>query len=267
MKPLFNDILPIREYLYNSNLYENVTALGEYCLTRESFNKKNLNQQKVSLQSHFCTTEESKCLEILREVCINRGLLDRKAKLSKESRNLSFIPFFDGAYVSFPFLLRKEQVQYILTDTNDLIAPYIFELKEIQPEWDFIHENDLNIYEKIHNYLRLSPSDIPKMLEFLNIAPFSLDESQLKSILSLGEKEVIKLLQEGENMEFNQFVQQSAKLFHYKVRRALAQLYKENTIDNISRVILENRNLRRKGFSDYLKNLDIDETNETHSTE
>lgn len=163
---------------------------------------------------------------------------------SKDSRNLSVIPFFDGAYVSFPFFLRKEEVQSILTDTNDLIAPYIFELKEIQPEWDFMDENDLKIYEKIHGYLRLSLSDIPKMLEFLNIPPFSLDDSQLKSILALGGKEGIELLQEEDYPEFNQFVQQSAKLFHYKVRRALAQLYKENTIHNLSRVILEDRTLQ-----------------------
>lgn len=46
LKPFFNDILPIQEYLFNLNLRENVTALGEYCLTRESFRKRNLNVLK-----------------------------------------------------------------------------------------------------------------------------------------------------------------------------------------------------------------------------
>jgi len=234
LKPLLHEILPIREHLFNSNLRDKITELGEYCLTRESFNKRTLDQQKVSLQSHYCTTEESKCLDILREVCLQKGLLDREAKLSKESRNLSFIPFFDGAYISFNSLKRKVEVESIVADTNDLIAPYVFEVKDIKPEWDYIDEDDLKYYEKIQEYMpKLSAGRLEKLLDFLNIPPFRLNETKLSDIVrATQEEELLRNLkeefQDGKNSDFISLVAESSKEFHYKIRREMLKAFKEN---------------------------------------
>lgn len=243
LKPLFHEIIPIREHLFNSNLVNNISELGEYCLTRESFMKRNLDQQKVSLQSHYCTSEESKCLDILREVCLHKGLLDRKAKLSKESRNLSFIPFFDGAYITFDSLTRLEEVESIIADTNNLIAPYIFEVKNIQPEWDYINEQDLKYYEKIYDFMtKLSVSNIEKLLDFLNIPPFKLNEELLEQIVEHAKSDTvnktlngIKTLEEGHDLNFNSFVTQSSNEFYYKVRRAMLQIYRDKRINELEK--------------------------------
>lgn len=254
LKPLFNEILPIREHLFNANLGNTPTELGSYCLTRESFMKRNLAQQKISLQSHYCTTEESKCLEILREVCLHKGLLDKESKLTKKARNLSFIPFFDGAYVSFSSLLTEKQIESILKDTNDLIAPYSFELKKIKPEWDFINETDLKHYQTIGEIMEgISLTKLDKLINFLGIPPFSLNEIELKNILeevlkkkkkkkkdpqafvgSKGyndiEEEVDKRAEffKGKNEDFNSLVAKSAKQYLYRIRRALLVVLKEN---------------------------------------
>lgn len=263
LHPLFKEILPIRGHLFNSNFRHTKTALGEYCLTRESFKKKNPNQLAVSLQSHFCTSEESKCLEVLREVCLQKGLLDRDAKLSKDSRNLSFIPFFDGAYISFASLKRVKEVEEIIADTNELIAPYRFEVKEIKPEWGYINEQDLKYYEKIHDFMsKLSASNIEKLLQFLEIPPFKLDEEKLDLIIRRAESAEnddisqilnkdqnigLAALQEGKNSDFNQLITEASKAFHYKFRRAMLQVYRENRIREVEDILKSKPKLTNNG--------------------
>lgn len=83
LKPLHRDILFIRNHLYENHV-NTLTELGQYCLTRESFIRRNLEERKLSLQFHWCTTEESKSLEILREVCLHKRKLERKTLLNKK---------------------------------------------------------------------------------------------------------------------------------------------------------------------------------------
>lgn len=223
LKSLFNDILPIRNHLFQTNLGDTITELGEYCLTRESFKKRNLEQQKISLQSHFCTTEESKSLSVLREVCLHKGKLDREATLNKKARNISFIPFFDGAYVNFDGLSFKSQVEEILKDTNDLIAPYAFDLKKIQPEWDYINAHDLKCYERIIEFIGgLSSNEFERLLEFLEIPEFSLDNSKLKIILNtVSDKRKTTRFGLEEDEDFRLLINEATKRYQYELRRKL----------------------------------------------
>ena len=239
LKALHREILPVRNHLYNSNMGENPTDLGKYCLTRESFVKRGLEQRKVSLQSHYCTSEESKCLHVLREVCLHKGKLDNIAKLSKNTRNLSFIPFFDGAYIYFDILSSKEQVQQIIDDTNKLIAPYVFELKSIEPEWDYIDEKDLQSYEKIVEILgSLSSNHLEKLLQLLDIPNFSLDDSKLDIILAgLTTQESKSDFSEGIPEEFNIFLENSAIEFKYRVRRSLLSYFKQDKVPELMGLI------------------------------
>lgn len=78
LKPLHKEIVQIRNHLYKTNIEKNITDLGFYTMSRDSFKGKTLGKQKVSLQSQFCASEESRCLEILYEVCLHKGNLSQK---------------------------------------------------------------------------------------------------------------------------------------------------------------------------------------------
>jgi hypothetical protein len=132
LQPFHKDILLIREHLFTHNLGEKTTVLGEYTMTRKDVKEKSLEKQKVSLQFHYCATEESRSLKVLYEVCLKKGVLSREAVLDSQTRSISFIPFNDGAYIKFPDLKGRFEVDQILKDTNKLIYPYSFELKDIE---------------------------------------------------------------------------------------------------------------------------------------
>jgi len=102
-------------------------------MSREGWKGKSLEKQKISLQAQYCATEESLSLSVLYEVCLHKGLLERNVSIDPRSRSISFIPFFDGAYISFQDLKGPDSINQIIEDTNKLIYPYSFEQKEIEP--------------------------------------------------------------------------------------------------------------------------------------
>lgn len=224
LKPLHRDILPIREHLYNSNIKSQVTPLGEYTMTRESFKGKDVARQKISLQAQYCASEESESLKVLYEVCLHKGRLDREASLHKASDSICFIPFFDGAYVHFEGLTLESEIQQILHDTNFLIYPYQFELKKIEPEWDYISEKDLLRYELIREFIgNLSESQFQILLRILNIPNFSIDINVLNSMIkNMGDSDY-KSFQNGENVLVNTYIQSSVKLYKYQFRKKLLE--------------------------------------------
>lgn len=134
LKPFHKDILLIRDHLYRKNIEKNLTKLGKYAMSREGWEGKTLEKKKISLQSQYCATEESRGLLVLYEVCLRKGLLDRNVSLDTRARCISFIPFFDGAYISFEDLEGPDCIDQIIEDTNKLIYPYSFEQKEIAPD-------------------------------------------------------------------------------------------------------------------------------------
>lgn len=235
LKPLHSNILPIRNHLYQTNISQKVTNLGDYTMSRESFKGKSLERQKISLQAQYCASEESRCLEVLYEVCLHKGNLDRNVALNKTMRNISFIPFFDGAYIYFNNLSKKSEVQQILDDTNELISPNSFELKDMKPEWSYIIEGDLKIYEIIESHIgSLSDSDFSKLLSYINIEPFSLDNNELKKIISsISTSDEKKKLEEGFNEDLNSLIRESAKIHKYKVRRKLLSIIKKGGLNEL----------------------------------
>lgn len=245
LKTLHRDILVIRDHLYKENISSKVTALGEYAMTRESFSKENLEKQKISLQAQYCATEESRSLYVLYEVCIQKGLLSREATLNRKSRCISFIPFFDGAYVSFDDLQDVSEVEQILKETNELIAPYSFDQKEMEPEWDYIKEDVLRNYETIQDFLgRLTDTQFYKLLELLDIPPFSLDTKTLEEIQNRVEESLSA--QEGHTNKESTFTQRftsdkflfeliniSARMHKHSIRKKLLSIINDGDFEMI----------------------------------
>lgn len=247
LKELHRDILPIRNHLYKSNILDSVTPLGEYTMSRDSFVGKSLEKQKISLQSQYCATEESRSLNVLYEVCLRKGLLNREATFRRNSRNISFIPFFDGAYVYFEGLKGDFEITQILEDTNELIAPYTFELKEIKPEWDFIDEERLKNYEIIKIFLSsLSEKEYINMLQILNIPTFSLDQEKLKEIdLYASLKTQAKASEDsktqknpdkwfdGCDLYLQNYIRECVKQHKYKIRQELLSRIDNETFEDL----------------------------------
>lgn len=245
LKPLHKEILIIRNHLYKNNISESLTPLGEYTMSRDSFKNKDVERQKVSLQAQYCATEESRSLYILYEVCIQKGLLNRDATLNRKVKNISFIPFFDGAYVSFENLRNLSEVKQILEDTNELIYPYSFEVKEIEPEWEYINEDDLRKYEIIHRFLAiLTEKQYNKLLELLDIQPFQLDSAALDDIegkLKESRSDLEKVAEDdqeyklrlSEAPEFHELIDKSARLYKSRIRKKLLEYISEGDFEDL----------------------------------
>lgn len=233
---LHRDILPIRDHIWQNNIIH-LTKLGEYTMSREGFANKSLEKQKVSLQAIYCATEESKSLRVLYEVCLQKGLLNRDATLNRKVRTISFIPFFDGAYIKFD-KLTEDGVRQILEDVNELIAPYCFELKTINPEWKYLNEEDLKNYEIIQDFLGgLPEKQYLYLLKLLDIPEFNLKEDVLNSILSKSNDSHVEVISEEQFFELNEnnfdqfaeFIHKSSKRYKYLIRRKLLSHIKSGT--------------------------------------
>jgi len=242
---LHKDVLVIREHLYELNLRKKVTLLGEYTRTRESFKNKTPEQQKVSLQSQYCATEESRSLKVLYEVCLKKGLLNREVTLNTTAKSIFFIPFFDGAYIKFDDLKKVSEVEQIIRDTNELINPYTFELKAIEPEWDYLDSTLLNQYEIILSFLgSLNEKQNSLLLDFLNLPEFSLDDSTLDQIVKKTELETGVL---GSNptplgrqspitfsdSDLNQLIEVEVKKYKFLVRRTLLKCIEDGRFSEL----------------------------------
>ncbi len=244
LKALHKDILIIREHLYKENMCDKLTTLGEYTISRKSFQGKDIERQKISLQAQYCATEESKSLYVLYEVCIQKGLLNKETTLNRKARNISFIPFFDGAYVSFEDLKDELEVNQILEDTNELIYPYSFELKEIEPEWTYINGDTLQKYEKIHHFLgELTDRQYNKLLEILEIPAFSLDVEALDKLensakddpmIAVGAKNKNAWKEMFTDSKYlTELIDETVRLHKYSIRKSLLKHLDEGTFIQI----------------------------------
>ncbi len=149
--------------------------------------------------------------------------------------NISFIPFFDGAYLLFEDLKHKSEVSQILTDTNEFSYPNRFVLIELESEWDYLEEEDLVHYEQIVPFLNgLSESEMLKLFDFIDLQPFPFDEEKLKDIITfikaLADK---KLLNAGLNEQVNIITCESAKTFKQLVKGKILSIFKQNRKDEL----------------------------------
>jgi hypothetical protein len=246
LKSLHKDILIIREHLYENNILNKTTILGEYAMSRDSYKSKNVERQKVSLQAQYCATEESKSLMVLYEVCIQKGLLDKEVTLNKKVRNISFIPFFDGAYVKFDGLNNVSEVEQIIKDTNELVYPYSFELKDIEPDWDYLKEDVLKKYEYMHYLLGiLTEKDYHNLLKILDMKPFLLDTNILDDIRdhamkcspnntnSKAEQEFYFGWMDGNNKYLTEVIENTTRQYKYDLRKRILEFAEKNSFHEL----------------------------------
>ena len=158
---------------------------------------------------------------------------NRDVPLNIPTRDIFFI--FDGAYLTFEDLKYKSELSQILTDTNEFIYPNKFVLIELEPEWDYLKEEDLVHYEQIVPFLNgLSESEILKLFDFIDLQPFPLDEEKLKDIItSIKSPADKKLLNAGLNEQVNIFIYESSKTFKHLVRRKILSIFKQNRKDEL----------------------------------
>lgn len=237
---LHQEIVKIREHLFMTHMGKNPTEMGKYTASRKTFERKNgirrsIKEKQVSLQSQYCQTQESIMLKILREVCLHKADLDEKVQLNRVNDTLSFIPFFDGAYVRLGDWKSEKHIAEIIADTNMLIHPHIFELKPIEPNWSFLEKDTLVMYEKARIFLgNLSHSDYNKWLKYFNIPAISLKTSEISGILeNEHNSSVTDLVKNGECTEINELIRKAAEKHSYTLRKSVIDLLISNQFEDI----------------------------------
>ena len=59
---------------------------------------------------------------------------------------LSFVPFFDGAYARYENPIAHSKINEYIDEVNKLIIPFTFKFvsKPLEPNWSYLNENILN---------------------------------------------------------------------------------------------------------------------------
>jgi hypothetical protein len=227
---LLLNVREIRQRLYSQHFESHeTTTLREFLIRREDFAEKSLEEKQLSVQNFHCFTEETNLL------------LSLKTFLEKsmgEEDKLSFIPFFDGAYIKFKDFRGAQGINNLLVDFNTDIYPYEFVVKaiEIPDENDNKSVNDkfsnsesllsvdkFNRYLNIHSFLDQIHSfkDMEIMLERLQLQPYKLTEhihSKISSLQMSGNS--FKEITDG---DLKKMIEDHNRLFLAGVRGSLLQ--------------------------------------------
>lgn len=229
---LLLDVREIRQRLYYQYFEsDETTVLQEFLIKREDFAEKSLEEKQLSVQNFHCFTEETHLLLSL------KTFLERSMD---EEDKLSFIPFFDGAYVKFRDFRGARGISDLLIDFNADIYPYEFVVKDISIE---IHdENDkksvndklnnsksllsvdkFNRYLNIHSFLNQLHSfkDMEIILERLQLQPYKLTveiHSKISSLQMDG-----KSFKEITDDDLKKMIENHNRLFLAGVREGLLQ--------------------------------------------
>jgi len=160
------------------------TDLKTYVETKTDFRKKSIRKKKVSVQSIYCFTKESELV---------LKLYNYFVQISKKyETDISFIPFFDGAFIKFDkemALLTFQGQLFNFKDNinqfNTTISPFRFEIKPIEPNWTHLNLETFNYYLEINDFLlenKLSLKQYIILLKLLNIPDFSLNDTIYKTM-------------------------------------------------------------------------------------
>lgn len=127
---LFTEVKCIREHIFKTYFFsKKLLNIKEYASQKDTFKNSSIKKKQISCQNFYCHSLESRMLFELFK------LLNKKA-LEQNNKILSFIPFFDGAYIKF-------ENPNILTNLPNFLSEitYVnFKQKEIKPHWLLLDE-------------------------------------------------------------------------------------------------------------------------------
>lgn len=220
LKLLHEEVLLIRNALWDE-YYLKGTLYSGYVTQRKSFEKRgSLEKQKVTIQTYYCFTKESelvlKLFDFLSEYAKDKNLI------------LSFIPFFDGAYVRFDINsvfanscenIFARSIAELVEELNKKILPLKFKIKPIEPNWKTLDPEALVDYMKIDEFLNEidSMSMFIRLLKYLNLS-FELKPSTLQLIKLSSKKDMSLLLRDS---TVSKEIKRESSVFMYELRKSL----------------------------------------------
>lgn len=174
----FKEILIIRDAIWEDN-YKNIKL---FLSQKAHFVKKTIEKKKVTVMSLFCQTRES---EILLDLY---AFLQELATPTTENDGMTFIPFFDGAYISF-----KENTDQNLLDNwielfNKNQSVIKFKIKKIETEANLLVEDYfLKICHLNELFKKFSYNFSQDVLKVLVLDEPILNESNLQLLIKLAD--------------------------------------------------------------------------------
>jgi len=215
---LYEEIVKIREHMFHNFENSQYHNIFDYC---NKLGKSSLEQIKLSYQTFYCFTKESELLLSLKSFFEN----------SKQNNYdfLSFIPFFDGAYINYfpwPANKNKDFLARLLNEFNLKNSPFRFIIKDI-PDKSFLKDKDLMDYTNIYLFLKQLDNlqQVDLILKKIGIEEFRLTEDidfLVRSKLKSGNTKKSKLdLEQLSDSEVNLALLNHTRKYYCKVRRAL----------------------------------------------
>jgi HEPN domain-containing protein len=183
LRALFNDILTIREYIWEDYMKEG-SDFSNYFSSHKGFKGKTIERQKITCQSYYCGTKETELVVKFKE------FIDERLNLKINSDDYSFIPFFDGALIRTKEIGRTMKLdEGLLEGFNKSISPFKFAVKDFDTEFKLINSDLLKLYEEVYHLIRSINKHkvLKRLMEELNIQEYSLPNDvceELKKVTS-----------------------------------------------------------------------------------
>ena len=127
-RELSHEIIEIRETIWKKYILQE-TSVKDYLYNNLQFKNKSLEEKKISAQTVYCFTKESELILKL------YNTLEKYSKIF--NTELSFILFFDGAYVRYEDKIAHFKINEYIDEVNKLIIPFKFVSKPIEPNWSY----------------------------------------------------------------------------------------------------------------------------------
>lgn len=175
LRALLKEIVEIREDLW-LNLTDDSTLMD--LLNSEIVKKKPEDKKKVTVQAYTCQASESRLLLKLFDFLKTKDCLDRNIPVS-------FVPFFDGAFIRFNDVITNKQIENLIAEFNtQQRSPYIsFAVKDLKSDFKYLNENTLSKYVNLTRYLQtLNFSTCQKICEKLEVSTQIIPEKTFHSI-------------------------------------------------------------------------------------
>ena len=161
LKRLFNDILKVRNSIYEETKLKN----NHFLFEKKRYKASDLERKKVSIQSYYCQTQESELL-----LDLYWFLKEIEGNVPLHQLPLVFIPFFDGAYIRFDNPRHQLHLNQYIEEYNSKSRFIKFKEKSLEKEGTLLDEALLNKYIVLSRYLqKVSQDKIYKIMASLDI--------------------------------------------------------------------------------------------------
>lgn len=175
LKAFFKEVLLIRDVIwdkFDKNFYD-------FILEKKTayWKNKSLSNKKVSIQSYFCQTEESKLLLDLFEFLKGKDDLNNNIPML-------FIPFFDGAYVKYNSPSLQMDIPMFLEEYNKKNESIQFKIKTFEEETSLLNLETLKKYINLEKvFQKLDHTKSRKVLEHFNLKYKGIEKEMYQSIV------------------------------------------------------------------------------------